>query len=160
MLSQVPNIFTFLEFTVFADGRRVVRLWDASMFPRHALYLDGERFDSTTLPYQPRERLNVHFLAFLAEASTRLVTPYYAPESAYKAHVLADAFTDQVEDAIEEWVEWVPGVDQEAFPDYTDVAQHDEGTPVVQYGETGDGGELSDGEIDGLLSPVPFWPFD
>lgn len=160
MLSQIPNIFTFLEFTVFADGRRVVRLWDASMFPRHALYLDGERFDATALPYQPRERLNVHFLSFLAEASTRLVTPYYAPEVAYKAHILNNAYGDAIQDTIEEWVGWVPRVDPDAFPDYSDIAQHGEGTPVIQYGETAEGADLSDREIDGLLPGTPLWPFD
>lgn len=84
LLAATPNIFTFVEFTVLPDGRRFVRLWDSSMFPKHALYMDECRFDMTRLPYQKKERLNPRFAFFLGEAATRAVTPYHAPTSSMR----------------------------------------------------------------------------
>ncbi|WP_137286526.1 hypothetical protein [Halorussus salinisoli] len=65
-----------------------------------------------------------------------------------------------IQDTVEEWIGWVPRVDPDAFPDCSDVAQHGEGTPVIQYGETADGADLSDREIDGVLPLTPLWPFE
>ena len=161
MIGRAPNIFTFAELTVLADGRRFVRLWDASMFPRHALYLDGLRRDSTELEYQPRQLYNANFIAFLAEASTRLVTPYYAPEWAYKLHVTENRYVNQVEDVLAEWIDWIPDADGDDFPTYSEISHHDSGGPILRFGTVGrDGPEISSEAIDALLPESPLWPFE
>lgn len=162
-VAAAPNIFTFAEFTVFADGRRVVRLWDASRFPRHAMYVDGTRPDlaaaSTNLPYEPRELANGNFIAFLAEAASRLVTPYYATEHAYKLHVLHHTFADTVEDVYEDIVDWIPGVDSDGLPDYTDLSSEEGIAPLHQFGFTADAQPLAEDEIDRMTPFLPLWPF-
>lgn len=162
-VAAAPNIFTFTEFTVFADGRRVIRLWDASRFPRHTMYVDGtmpvSSSASTNLSYQPRERVNLNFIAFLAEAATRKVTPYYAPEHAYKMHVLHNSFADTVEDVYNDIIDWIPGVDPDGYPDYTDLSSTEGIGPLQQFGFTADDQPLGEDEIDQITPFLPHWPF-
>lgn len=162
-VAAAPNIFTFTEFTVFADGRRVIRLWDASRFPRHVMYVDGtmpvSSSASTNLSYQPRERVNLNFIAFLAEAATRKVTPYYAPEHAYKMHVLHNSFADTVEDVYNDIIDWIPGVDPDGYPDYTDLSSTEGIGPLQQFGFTADDQPLGEDEIDQITPFLPHWPF-
>ncbi|WP_255151213.1 hypothetical protein [Halorarius halobius] len=37
----VPTFYSFLDFVFMADGTTLVRVWDASMYPAHALYVGG-----------------------------------------------------------------------------------------------------------------------
>ena len=158
MLSAVPNIFTFVEFTVLADGREMVRVWDASKFPQHALYLDGGLQDVTSLPYQPQELFNANFIAFLAEASTRLITPYYASNSQYKAYIRHGLFYDEAKHAYESYANWIPDVDSVDVPDYGEIHSHPT-EPILLFGESVDGDPLSGNETATTLQSDPFFPF-
>lgn len=40
-MSQVPAFYSFIDFALMADGTRVVKVWDASVYPAHALYVGG-----------------------------------------------------------------------------------------------------------------------
>ena len=42
-----PNMYTFLELASMADGTKLVRVWDASRYPKHFLYADGRKRDET-----------------------------------------------------------------------------------------------------------------
>lgn len=42
-----PRMYTFLDLVVMADGARVVRVRDASPYPKHYCYLDGRQVDQT-----------------------------------------------------------------------------------------------------------------
>lgn len=44
---QPPTMYTFLELATMADGTTLVRVWDASRYPKHYLYVDGEKRDET-----------------------------------------------------------------------------------------------------------------
>jgi hypothetical protein len=44
---QPPNMYTFLELAVMADGTELARIWDASRYPKHYLYVDGWKRDET-----------------------------------------------------------------------------------------------------------------
>lgn len=44
---EIPSFYVFLDFLFMADGTKVVRVWDASRYPAHALYVGGERVDQT-----------------------------------------------------------------------------------------------------------------
>jgi hypothetical protein len=41
-IANLPAFYTFLDFAFMADGAKAVRVWDASRYPAHALYIDGE----------------------------------------------------------------------------------------------------------------------
>ncbi|PSP78790.1 hypothetical protein BRC81_07145 [Halobacteriales archaeon QS_1_68_20] len=162
LLAATPNIFTFVEFTVLPDGRRFVRLWDSSMFPKHALYMDERQFDMTQLPYEKKERLNPRFAFFLGEAATRAVTPYHAPNLLYAAHVLS-GLGPLISDTVDEYTDWVPGVHPDDFPEYDDVVPHVAGEPVLEFGSTGEwpeGDPIPDAEIEAVLPDLPFFPFE
>lgn len=157
MLAATPNIYTFLEFTLLADGRRFVRLWDASAFPKHALYLEGDQFGLTELPYSPRENFNGNFAAFLADAASRLVTPYHAPREAYEAHLRNGAFADDPRLQYEKYASFVPVVDADDVVNYLDVRSND--GPVIEHGERADGSPIGPDTIDALLDDTPFFPW-
>ena len=38
-----PTVYTFVDLVAMADGTTVARVWDASPYPRHFLYVNGER---------------------------------------------------------------------------------------------------------------------
>ncbi|UPW01753.1 hypothetical protein M0R88_06530 [Halorussus gelatinilyticus] len=44
---QPPNMYTFLELAAMADGTTLVRVWDASRYPKHYLYADERKRDET-----------------------------------------------------------------------------------------------------------------
>lgn len=39
----LPAFYTFLDFAFMADGAKAVRVWDASRYPAHTLYVDEDR---------------------------------------------------------------------------------------------------------------------
>lgn len=43
LAANVPNFYTYLDVIVMADGSYLIRLQDASPYPRHALYQDGQK---------------------------------------------------------------------------------------------------------------------
>ncbi|EMA54545.1 hypothetical protein [Halococcus salifodinae] len=93
-----PNIFNFLELTVLADGRRFVRLLDASPTPQHVLYVDGVQEGTSAFSYSEQELFNFRVAAFFVEANSRLVTPYYAPKSQYLESVRDGGILGQVKE--------------------------------------------------------------
>ena len=88
-LAVVPDIYSFLEVFVLADGRRFVRVPDVSSFPGVSLYVDGTRQWMRPVEYTPRERINTQMSAFFTEAGTELA-PYHAPAMKVYLHNLAN----------------------------------------------------------------------
>jgi len=43
--AHVPAFYSFLDFVFMADGTTLARVWDASVYPAHALYVGGSRQD-------------------------------------------------------------------------------------------------------------------
>jgi len=41
----VATFYSFIDFVFMADGTKVVRVWDASVYPAHALYVGGDKKD-------------------------------------------------------------------------------------------------------------------
>ncbi|QIO25362.1 hypothetical protein [Haloarcula sp. JP-L23] len=39
--AHVTTFYSFLDFVFMADGAKLVRVWDASVYPAHALYVGG-----------------------------------------------------------------------------------------------------------------------
>jgi hypothetical protein len=44
-LTHVATFYSFLDFVFMADGTKLVRVWDASVYPAHALYVGGTKRD-------------------------------------------------------------------------------------------------------------------
>lgn len=44
---RLPAFYSFLDFIFMADGTKVIRVWDASRYPAHALYVGSDRERST-----------------------------------------------------------------------------------------------------------------
>jgi len=40
--AHLPPFYTFLDFAFMADGARIARIWDASRYPAHSLYVGGD----------------------------------------------------------------------------------------------------------------------
>ncbi|WP_137284117.1 hypothetical protein [Halorussus salinisoli] len=53
---QPPNMYTFLELAVMADGTTLARVWDASRYPKHYLYVEADKRDETE--FEPGSRLS------------------------------------------------------------------------------------------------------
>jgi len=41
--SNLPAFYTFIDFVFMADGMKLVRVWDASVYPAHALHVEGDK---------------------------------------------------------------------------------------------------------------------
>lgn len=74
-LGVVPNTFTVLDVVVLADGRRYVRVWDASQYPSLATYVDGKLKSLEQMPYEPHQEFNAGMTAFFLRAISGF-TPY------------------------------------------------------------------------------------
>jgi len=42
---HVTTFYSFIDFVFMADGTKLVRVWDASVYPAHALYVGGSKED-------------------------------------------------------------------------------------------------------------------
>lgn len=97
-LAVVPNTYSFIELIALADDRRYARVWDASVYPSLATYIDGERVDQQQMPYDPRELINPHMFAFHAFASAG-ITPYTSPLNFYSRLLDNEGLRESIADA-------------------------------------------------------------
>jgi hypothetical protein len=77
--TSLPAFYSFVDLVFMADGTKVVRVWDASYYPAHALYVGGTRRDRT--PFDEgeqwtRDSANTAFDKFAREAVTPGRTPF------------------------------------------------------------------------------------
>lgn len=95
LLIITPKVFTFLDFIVLADGRRVGRFWDGSLFPRHTAYLDGSKKQATDFDkgdeWQPKEVLNKYQIGWMLEAQSSALTPYETSQWLYLQYLKGEA---------------------------------------------------------------------
>lgn len=147
-LSVIPNTYSFVDFILLADGRRYVRVWDASAYPSLATYVDGERRDLEPMPYEPRELLlNLGMNKFLAQARAG-VTPYTGPLPLY---LLMVEHPEQAEFLLSLAIETITPLSGYS----TDVLTHD--VPRVTLGFHGsDGTPVADpsGPFDSVLGQL------
>lgn len=65
-----PTMYTFLDVVAMADGSRLARVWDATPYPKHFLYVDGQKQDETVFEegrdWHPREDMNPRFAQWVA----------------------------------------------------------------------------------------------
>jgi hypothetical protein len=79
---RVATFYSFLDFVFMADGTKVVRMWDASVYPAHGLYVGGEKVDQNEFEegdeWVTQGPLEQHdaFNRFGTEASFSPVTPF------------------------------------------------------------------------------------
>ncbi|TYL36078.1 hypothetical protein CV102_24375 [Natronococcus pandeyae] len=112
LISVVPNIYSFYEFTVLADGRRFIRIWDGSRFPSIGAYVDGVRRHTGVVPYEPKQLFSARMIGFFLMASTG-ITPYTGVDSKEKylkwveAQKIADDSEDAVRDGFDEFVDQI-----------------------------------------------------
>jgi len=79
---QITSFYAFVDFVFMADGTKLIRVWDASVYPAHALYVGGIKEDQNTF----REGIewtvngpietNAAFNIFAAEGNTPGLTPF------------------------------------------------------------------------------------
>lgn len=81
-----PTIYTFLESILMADGTSLSVVWDASRYPKHYLYVDGDKKDDNNFEKGPAltgwkelEDLNVRFTQWVFEEqdSRSPFSPHY-----------------------------------------------------------------------------------
>lgn len=99
-LVVVPNTYSYIDFIVLADGRRYIRVWDASQYPSLATYVDGRREAFDPLPYEPQQLLNLQMTAFHVLASAGL-TPFTSALSFYERALADEKFMiKEIEEAL------------------------------------------------------------
>lgn len=144
LLAVVPNIYSFYELTVLADGRRFTRVWDTSRFPSNALYVDGQRQRLNIVPYERKQLFSARMAAFFVVAKAG-ISPYKGLDSTenYLDWLRARRVMDNPESVLEEFDELdhvvrnYPRIFSEFDFDVSDIIVD---TPrwVVGYDATGD----------------------
>jgi len=123
-LPDNPHVYSWIDIALLADGTRYVGIPDTSFFPRHALYVNGEkdRTNGFTVSSQsgPNEYGTEYFedknevwQRFKKEAKEGLVVPFRSPHNVYMN-------------------EYDDGSEPDFFP----------GHPVMTYGVDSDGDEI------------------
>lgn len=80
--AHVTTFYVFVEFVVMADGAKLARIWDASRYPSHDLYYDGNReignkFREGIEWVQEGSPLeHSRFVSFGVEGNTPALTPF------------------------------------------------------------------------------------
>jgi hypothetical protein len=77
-----PSFYSFLDFTFMADGTKLVRVWDASVYPAHALYVGEDKKDQN--PFREGQewtkdgplRRQSAFVQFVDDAHVPGYTPF------------------------------------------------------------------------------------
>lgn len=151
-LAAVPNIYSFVEFIVTADDQQLVRVWDASLFPEHAVFVSGNRqgilgfSDETGI----QELVAPNFLGFLAEANAA-ITPYFAPRLVYKKFVLEGVeldITPHPEEVYRALHHLLPDNLETELPPYQEVTG---GLPLGTFGDL---------ELEPVVPDDPLFPLD
>lgn len=108
-LTAIPNTYTFIDFIVLADGRRYVRIWDASSYPSLFTYVDGVLEAKEKMSYDPKELWNKDMFAFHALASAG-ATPYNCLAHRIWGSVIRgeDDVWTQIEEGLEEKLDLLP----------------------------------------------------
>jgi len=107
-MSVVPNTYSFIEFIVLADGRRYARVWDASIYPSLATYVDKRLQELEKMPYNTDERFNANVFAFMLEASVG-VTPYHTPLDFYSRLIKDDDLREgMLQEPIQDLIDLLP----------------------------------------------------
>jgi len=81
-MAHVTTFYSFLDFVFMADGTKLVRVWDASVYPAHALYVSGSKEDQNVfqegIEWVQQGPASEHeaFLRFGAEGNTLGTTPF------------------------------------------------------------------------------------
>lgn len=79
---HVATFYSFLDLVLMADGTKLIRVWDASVYPAHALYVGGEKEDQNEFDegdeWVTQGPLEAHdaFNRFGLEASFTFHTPF------------------------------------------------------------------------------------
>ncbi|SFR36504.1 hypothetical protein [Halogeometricum limi] len=77
---HVTTFYTFTDIIYMADGAKVVRLWDASKYPAHDLYVDETREDGNPfregIEWVRRNGKHAAFEDFAFEGNTVGLTPF------------------------------------------------------------------------------------
>ena len=129
---QPPTMYTFLELAVMADGTTLARVWDASRYPKHYLYVDERKRDETEFEegsraeggeWRKNENVNERFGQWTLEEQD-----------------LRSPFSPHTRSGYEQYVDHVT-----SFGPY----------PAMTYGEDGD--ELTASEVGHQLPPLFPW---
>jgi len=135
-----PHVYTWVEIALLTDGTMFVRVPDASIFPRHVLYVNNLKSDTNGFTvsedasddgYSARynENTNNVWEAFRRETEGGIVVPYRTPHNCYvEEYDSADNFDN--------------------FP----------GHPVMVYGVNKNGDVIPDEHVDDILGE-PLDPF-
>jgi hypothetical protein len=103
-----PSFYSFLDFIFMADGTKLVRVWDASVYPAHALYVGEEKKDQN--PFREGTEWTKDgslseqnaFLHFADEATIPGYTPFDRSE-VFRYEENFDALFAQGEHPIMDW---------------------------------------------------------
>ena len=129
---QPPTMYTFLELAAMADGTTLARVWDASRYPKHYLYVDETKRDETEFAegsrasggeWRPNENANERFSQWTLEEQD-----FRSP------------FSPHTKSAYEQYLDYV-----------TSFGPH----PAMTYGE--DGEELTADELARRTTPLFPW---
>ena len=136
MSVTVPRTWTFIDFIVLADGRRYLRIWDASQYPSLYTYVDGRLVAREDMDYEPKELLNLAMVAFHVRAIAG-ATPYnFFPLSVYQSFLrseqtpILDDINEYLADLVDRldlgWAvaDLLPTIPRETF------GFHADGTPI------------------------------
>lgn len=167
-LFAVPNIYTFQDLFVTANGAKYVRIWDASSFPQHYSYIEStiggvrrtNRRYISPLSFAFNEQVNLAFTYFLLEAAAR-TTPYYSPRTAYLDRIKSEAAGNDPPNATDiqtrfnNLITLLPGVSN-TFTSYRNFAAS---VPLAVFGEDPNGNALSSSTVKPLLPTTVLDPF-
>ncbi|QCJ46399.1 hypothetical protein [Haloprofundus sp. MHR1] len=83
---QITTFYTFTDFVFMADGTKLARMWDASRYPAHALYMGGRKEDQSVfeegIQWTTDQYLgHIAFENFAREGNTVGLTPFDAAGS-------------------------------------------------------------------------------
>ncbi|WP_224448618.1 hypothetical protein [Haloprofundus salilacus] len=129
---QPPTMYTFLELAVMADGTNLARVWDASPYPKHYLYVDERKRDETE--FEEGSRLSGGEWRENENANERF------GQWALEEQDLRSPFSPHTESGYEQYVDHAT-----SFGPF----------PAMTYGEDGD--ELTASEVALRLPPLFPW---
>lgn len=122
-IAQITTFYTFVDFVFMADGSKLVRMWDASRYPAHALYMGGSREDQNEfiegVQWTTDEYLgNEAFENFGFEGNTPGLTPFDRLGSfGYRNSFMSGTGPHPVGRAVEFGDTLTGGVISQALPD-------------------------------------------
>lgn len=155
-IAVVPIIHNWMEVTLMADGAFVIRMFDASPYPKHSMYVNGDQQGEMPLSYSTDDTdIDVQSGIFQLHGGAGR-GPYRANPDEYEKRVKNQDQLAGLRERMLDSLGLIPKISDNV--DFSALDEFYSSYPLWQYGVAADGTEFTDAEINDMMPKHGIFP--